>query len=243
MAIGGVKSMNLNKDTYNRIAEDWHRDHAADDWADMGIDTFLSFLNPGASILDVGCGGGLKVKYMVAQGFNASGVDLAETFITIARREVPDAHFEVLDMLDSQSLTQTYDGILMQASLLHIPKKDAPRVVKDFANKLNPGGYFYLAVKEVRPGGVQKSSELLQDLARYPLELANNGIVKVDSTGRVEEEVKVEDDYGYKYERFFSYFVKEEIAKYFTDAGLEIVKEVTTQTGPSNWLQIIGRKH
>lgn len=84
------------KDTYNKIADDWHKDHALDDWGDPGMEVFLSLLKPGAAILDVGCGGGLKTKVMASQGFSVTGVDLSESFIEIARREVPGARLRFL---------------------------------------------------------------------------------------------------------------------------------------------------
>jgi 2-polyprenyl-3-methyl-5-hydroxy-6-metoxy-1,4-benzoquinol methylase len=51
------------KNTYNKIASDWVRDHSSDDWWVEGTDIFLSLLSPGATILDVGCGGGHKTQY------------------------------------------------------------------------------------------------------------------------------------------------------------------------------------
>lgn len=48
------------KSTYNKIAEDWSKDHRDDDRWQEGTDKFLALLPKGASILDVGCGAGVK---------------------------------------------------------------------------------------------------------------------------------------------------------------------------------------
>ncbi|HBR80280.1 MAG: hypothetical protein UX09_C0015G0018 [Candidatus Uhrbacteria bacterium GW2011_GWE2_45_35] len=55
----------------------------------------------------------------------------------------------------------------------------------------------------------------------------------------VEEEVRTSNDYGYEFQRFFSYYRPEEIKKYFEDVGLEIVWENSKKTGNCEWLQII----
>lgn len=57
-----------------------------------------------------------------------------------------------------------------------------------------------------------------------------------------EEELKTENDYGYEYTRFFSYFTQEEIESYLKDAGLELVYKNITPSGKTNWIQVIGQK-
>lgn len=55
----------FTKQTYNKIAEDWHRHHSSDDWWVAGTDHLISLLPVGATALDVGCGSGVKSKYLV----------------------------------------------------------------------------------------------------------------------------------------------------------------------------------
>ncbi len=202
--------MNL-KETYNRIAEDWHRDHSHDDWWIEGTDTFIKKLLPSAHVLDVGCGSGVKSKYLIAHGLKVTGIDISDKLLEIARREVPAGEFKVFSMTNLDSMPETFDGVFAQASLLHIPRKDAGKVVGKMAERVVPGGLLYIAVKEVR-------------------------------TDKPEEGTLKEDDYGYTYERFFSYFTQPELEKYMTGAGMEIVYTDRHQTGKTVWLQIIGNK-
>ncbi len=57
-----------------------------------------------------------------------------------------------------------------------------------------------------------------------------------------EEEVRREEDYGYPYERFFSYFTLGEMQGYMKNVGLEIVYENVASHGSTRWIQIIGKK-
>lgn len=199
------------KETYNKIAEEWHQDHQQDDWWVEGTDAFVSLLKSGSSVLDVGCGAGTKSKYLTSKGLNVTGVDFSENMIEIAKREVSEVKFQVLDLADVHTLHELFDGIFMQAVLLHVPKAEAQKQIAQIATRLKDGGYFYVAVKE--------------KWADSP-----------------EEEIKTEDDYGYPYQRFFSYFSLDEIRGYFTNSGLKVVYKNISSAGKTNWIQVIAQK-
>ncbi|MDO8590163.1 MAG: class I SAM-dependent methyltransferase [bacterium] len=200
------------KETYNRIAEDWHQDHKPDDWWVEGTDKFISLLNPGDSVLDVGCGSGIESKYLIQKGFDVTGIDFSEKMIEIAKREVPEGKFQTLDLKDIDKLDGVFDAVFMQAVLLHVPKHEAQKVIEKIGDKLKSGGYFYIAVKERR-------------------------------SDRAEEEIVAENDYGYPYERFFSYYTIDEIKKYLMDSGFgRMVYENISPAGRTNWIQVIAQK-
>ncbi len=199
------------KSTYNKIAEDWFKDHHKDTWWIEGTDKFCSLLPDQGTILDVGCGAGVNSKYFAQKCFKVTGVDFSENFIKIAKRESPEIEFEVMDIYDLDKNNRTFDGVYAKASLLHIPKKDITDVIDKLKNKLNPGGFLYIAVKAIR-----ESSP--------------------------DEEIKMENDYGYEYERFFSYYRMDELEKYLKDLNLEIVYKNEKRVGKTDWLQVIGRK-
>ena len=203
--------MNL-KQTYDRIAEDWVQDHNQDIWWVGGANRFIALLRPGDTILDVGCGGGIKTNWLLHKGFKSVGIDFSDKMIKIAKRQYPQIPFYVHDILKSLSFHEQFDGIFAQAVLLHISKKNFPLVLASLLGILKPGGYLYVAVKAQR-------------------------------IGEVEEEIVAEDDYGYRYDRFFSYYTATELHQHFLDAGLELVDQFTTDSGQRSWIQIIGRKN
>lgn len=202
--------MNL-KDTYNKIAEDWVKDHSSDTWWVEGTNKFVLFLKPGDSVLDVGCGPGVKSKYLFDKGFDVFGVDLSEKMVEIAQREVSKATFLVADIKNLGGVQQLFEGVFAQAVLLHIPKLDVPIVISELKSKLKTRGYLYIAVKERLLDGK-------------------------------EEEIVTENDYGYEYERFFSYFTLAEIQKYLIDSQMEICYENIASSGKTNWIQVIAQK-
>jgi SAM-dependent methyltransferase len=202
--------MNL-RDTYNKIAKDWHKTHQSNDWWVNGTDKFISLLKPGSFVLDVGCGGGNKSGYLMDRGLKVFGIDFAEEMVAIAKKENPDAEFAVVDLYEIEKLNKKFDGVFMQAVLLHIPRKEAPECLRKAVSILKPDGLLYVAVKGKKDNGI-------------------------------EEEIKTEKDYGYEYQRFFSYFSLDEIKTMFKKIGLEVVYETIEFSGRSNWVQVIGKK-
>lgn len=175
------------------------------------METFLARLPKNSLVLDVGCAGGIKSRFLMERGMRVIGVDIAENFIQIAKHENPTGDFRVLDMLDIATMPDRFDAICAQASLLHIPKQDVPRVMAGFTTVLSPGGLLAIAVKEKRPD-------------------------------QPEEQIVSEDDYGYPYERLFSYFTEQELRDLYTTVGLECIEYSVTTVGRTNWIHVIGQK-
>ena len=155
------------RETYNKIAEDWHKDHKQDNWWVEGTNEFISFLKPNSLVLDAGCGAGTKSKYLIDKGLKIVGIDFSDKLIEIAKREAPTGNFFVMDINEADKLTEKFDGIFMQAVLLHIPKKDAEKTINKLLGVLKPGGYLYIAVKEKKIGGADEEIKTENDYG-YP---------------------------------------------------------------------------
>ena len=74
-------------------------------------------------ILDLGCGNGHIVNYLIKEGYNAYGTDASENGITIARQEHPDRFF--LQDLSTGELPKelqllTFDTIISTEVIEHL---------------------------------------------------------------------------------------------------------------------------
>ena len=193
--------------TYDRIAEDWAKDHAGDTWWRECSAKFASLLPQAARVLDAGCGSGQKARFFQDRGFHVLGIDFSEKLLEIARQTAPASDFRLLDLRDIRTLSEEFEGVFAQASLLHIPKTETSSVIEGMVSRLVPRGLLYIAVKARRPGNP-------------------------------EEEIVTESDYGYDYERFFSYYTADEMRAHVGRLGLSIVHS----EGSQDWLQIIARR-
>ena len=119
---------------YERHATSWDADRRAAAWLDKPyIERFLGFLSKGATVLDLGCGGGAPVAlHMAAIGFRVTGVDSSPTLISLCRARMPDQEWIVADMR-SLALGRRFDGILAWDSFFHLGHADQRSMFKIFA--------------------------------------------------------------------------------------------------------------
>jgi hypothetical protein len=66
--------------------------------------------------------------------------------------------------------------------------------------------------------------------------------VKEQRPGNQDERIEIENDYGYDYQRFFSYFTKDDVRKYFSDLHIKILHEDIVINGDTKWIVVIGQK-
>jgi SAM-dependent methyltransferase len=99
-------------------------------------------IGPGASILDVGCGGGWTTAFLAEAGFLPVGVDIAPAALDVARERAQrweiGAEFVEADVEDFW-LARTFDAALVYDALHHCDRVD--RVVANVARHLRPGGW------------------------------------------------------------------------------------------------------
>jgi 2-polyprenyl-3-methyl-5-hydroxy-6-metoxy-1,4-benzoquinol methylase len=119
---------------YERHAVAWDADRRAAPWIDEPyIERFLNLLSTGATVLDLGCGGGSPVAvHMASQGFHVTGVDSSRTLISLCRNRMPDQEWIVADMR-SLALDRRFGGILAWDSFFHLSHDDQQSMFRIFA--------------------------------------------------------------------------------------------------------------
>jgi hypothetical protein len=66
--------------------------------------------------------------------------------------------------------------------------------------------------------------------------------VKTLGADRVGEKVVTEDDYGYSYERFFSFYTGDEMRGYLRDAGLLVCYDERFPPTGKSWTILIAQR-
>lgn len=153
--------------------------------------------------------------------------------------------------IKSNYLTQKgfmVDGIDLSEKMIEIAQKRVPSrsfFVKDINEPLNlkstyDGIFAQAVLLHIHKKDAQKVIENL-------LDLLNPGgylyiAVKKAVEGQPDEQIIKENDYGYDYERFFSFYTLEELENYLRPLNLKIVYSDVSSTGKSDWVQIIAQK-
>jgi hypothetical protein len=132
---------------YDVIAEQWSQERHASGFREQPyVDRFLDLTEPGANILDLGCGAGRLIgRYLLDRGFRLTGVDAPLAMLDLARTNCPEAELIVGDML-SIALSNRYDGIIAWDSIFHIPKAQHPALFDNLHRWLRPGAPVLLSL-------------------------------------------------------------------------------------------------
>ncbi len=122
------------------------------------MNRFVERLQPGARILELGCGAGGDSEALLARGFDVTPSDGSAAMAAEAERRLG----RPVLVLPFQQLAYMaeFDGIWANACLLHVPRAELPDVLARIVRALRPGGRFFASFKT---GG----GEGLDSLGRY----------------------------------------------------------------------------
>jgi ubiquinone/menaquinone biosynthesis C-methylase UbiE len=102
-------------------------------------------LQPGAQVLDIGCGAGadaFDLADRVGPSGHVTGVDISESLITEAMRRAVGRNFPItFEVGDAQALRfldHTFDAVRTERMLMHVPNPE--QALSEMARVLRPGG-------------------------------------------------------------------------------------------------------
>lgn len=131
---------------YNRIAVQW--DAARRDFRPGErdyLELFQSSLQPNSLVLDLGCGTGVpNAAFLSDAGHRIHGIDASHELLEIARRHLPDSHFEPGQLEGDTALAGPFDGAICWDAIFHLERRHHEAVFRRVAAALRPGALFLL---------------------------------------------------------------------------------------------------
>ena len=118
------------------------------DWIRQHVDL------QGSRVLDVGCGGGILTESMATAGAHASGIDMAEGPLEVARLHKIESGAEVdyrqatAEEMAAESPGQ-FDVVTCLEMLEHVPSP--PQVIASVAELVKPGGHVFFSTINRNP--------------------------------------------------------------------------------------------
>lgn len=126
------------REVYERYAHRFDRERARDLFEQPWLDRFVSLLPRGATILDLGCGGGEPIaSYLLSLGIEVTGLDFSRHMIELAAERHPNAAWSAMDK---------FDGTVSWHAFFHLTLDELRAVLPHLANHLNAGGPLLLTV-------------------------------------------------------------------------------------------------
>ncbi|HET6544687.1 MAG TPA: methyltransferase domain-containing protein [Chryseolinea sp.] len=151
--------------------------HRNDKEAEEIVSAIIQELQPqrGASILDLGCGSGRHAKYLAAQGFNVTGLDLAFSSIQHARKwETETLRFYRHDMREPFGDT-CFDYVFnFFTSFGYFSAEENDRVIQNMVNSVRGNGFVMIdymnvthSVKGLIPEEEKEIDGIVYKINRY----------------------------------------------------------------------------
>lgn len=136
------------------------RAYRSDDAGDGTYAEWLEVLEkrvePGSSVLDLGCGCGVPVARRLARRYAVTGIDISPVQIARARDLVPNATFTCADMTTVGYPDVTFGAITCLFALIHLPLAEQPALLRNIGRWLRPGGLFLATVGHQAWTGIEK---------------------------------------------------------------------------------------
>ena len=119
------------------------------------LEPLRKHLEPGCTILDIGCGSGRDMLWLKNNSFTVSGFERSAGLADLARQntgsDVIKGDFEAFDFT-----TRPIDAILLAGSLVHVPHEKLPQVFGRVTAGLRPGGKVLITLKQGQGTGTDK---------------------------------------------------------------------------------------
>lgn len=138
-------------DTFNKLAQQYQDKYLDADIYHPSYQELLHYVPKNtAKVLDIGCGPGNISCYLQSKlpALNITGIDPAPKMIALAKQNLPQATFLVMDARDIHVIEELFDVIICGFCLPYLSQNDSAVLIGNCAKLLAPKGVLYLSTME-----------------------------------------------------------------------------------------------
>ncbi|MBU1683146.1 class I SAM-dependent methyltransferase [Patescibacteria group bacterium] len=198
--------MDLNKKAWDKIGK-----NAVSSFVIKG--KFLEFfklfckkLSKNATVLDLGCGPGIPItKQLTEKGFDVTAIDISDTMIRLAKKNVPRAKHIQISMTDIDFINE-FDGVISSYTMLCLDPSNFKKTAKKIYRALKSGGFFLITLNEPPPNGHNEEENITEIMGQkiYSRPYTEEEIREIFSGYKMKfvkvgREIMVSDKYGKEY--------------------------------------------
>ncbi len=128
---------------YEAVANDYMIRRARGRIGARTVETWVLTLPSGASVLDVGCGGGIPLaEVLLAQGLTVYGIDPSSSMVSALKSRFPSVAVECESIAESALFHRHFDAALAWGVLFLLSADEQAEAIRKVAAALRPGGKF-----------------------------------------------------------------------------------------------------
>ncbi len=133
---------------YDRVVHEYTKLEGENKWPRMKwLNKLLIQIEPGSSVLDLGCGSGNPADVEIAKKHKVTGVDISERQIDLARENVPDGNFIHSDAGSVDFPQNSFDAVVSFYTIEHIPREEHRTILQRVNQWLRPNGFFLISLE------------------------------------------------------------------------------------------------
>ncbi len=157
--------INKTKEQYNAIAHDWDLSRSRPSGLKLKQ---IKCLKNSDRLLDLGCGNGLIVPYVLERGAEYNGIDISGELIKIAKGRYPEADFKIGDATKKLKFKDnSFDWVFSFAVLHHIPTEKLRIIfLKEIYRVLKKGGRASIIVWNLLNDKMAKRFKIYEQLEK-----------------------------------------------------------------------------
>jgi 2-polyprenyl-3-methyl-5-hydroxy-6-metoxy-1,4-benzoquinol methylase len=155
------------------------------------IKKFTENLQPGAKILDIGCGYGSPITSTLCQlGFKPYGIDSSAKMAARFKADLPNVPVQCSDVLDSDFFQILFDAVIAYGLMIHLTQEKQSRVIEKVSKHLKYEGHFLFSSgdedgERMTPpecNGGERFMTYSMSCARYQESLKESSMILEDHT-------------------------------------------------------------
>jgi SAM-dependent methyltransferase len=194
-------------------------------------------------VLEVGCGGGRLLGYLLALGGEVHGIDVSDRMVEYCRRSYPQAHVRVGDAAALRASVEGRFSVVFPSFNLLDVFDDAGRrrVLTDIRGLLSPDGLLIFSShnlafiedgQSVEPGGARLRAllsrlnrppgALARDVGRLPARIRNRR--RLAGLQRHEADHAILNDAAFDYSLLHYYIRRDDQARQLAELGYELIE-------------------
>ncbi|MBA6154972.1 class I SAM-dependent methyltransferase [Tenacibaculum sp. S7007] len=135
-------------ETYNKISQQYHDKFMDATVYHHSYNKLLKHTKKAhQTVLDVASGPVNITKYLLSSrnDFKILGIDATENMIQLAKENVPNANFKLLDCRNIKNLHQKFDIIVFGFCFPYISKEESVQLINEAYSCLNKNGILYIS--------------------------------------------------------------------------------------------------
>jgi ubiquinone/menaquinone biosynthesis C-methylase UbiE len=133
---------------YDKVAHEYACLEGEIKWPRMRwLNKLLNRLEPGSSVLDLGCGSGDPADIEISMEHKVTGVDISQTQINLARQNVPTGNFIHGDAGSMEFPVASFDAVVSFYSMDLIPREEHETILRRIYQWLRVGGYLLISIE------------------------------------------------------------------------------------------------